>query len=98
MYFDHSERFTNTSYEDRTSRSVLSLVLMNLIRRLDVRLKAEQSVSTYTRYVRRRVEGEIGYRFYAFTFSMKYLRETYGSYLRDRVSFEVRRPIDVSFR
>jgi hypothetical protein len=98
LMLHHSERFTSSTYSDRTSRSVASITIMNIIRNLDLRVQAEQSVSSLTGFKTQRLEGELGYRFYAFTFSAKYLRVTYGNFIQDRVFFEVRRPINLRFR
>ncbi|PLX23678.1 MAG: hypothetical protein C0600_14350 [Ignavibacteria bacterium] len=97
ILLNHSERFTSSSYSDRTSRSVASIRLINIIRNLDLRVQAEQMISSLTGFTTQRIEGELGYRFYAFTFSAKYVRETYGSFIRDRLLFEVRRPINLRF-
>ena len=97
VLLNHSERLTVSSYRDRTSRSVASVRLMNLVRNLDLRVQVEQMVSSLTGYTTQRLEGELGYRFYAFTFNARYIRESYGSYLHDRLLLEIRRPINLRF-
>lgn len=94
----HAERITSSVYSDRSSRTLAGVTMVDLIKNLDLHVQVEQSSSSLTRFITQRIESEIRYKFYAFSLSMKYYREVYGTYLRDRVLFEVRRPLNFRFR
>ena len=89
----HSERFSSGLYSDRTSRSLLHLMLRGVLRNLDASAQAERMVSTLTGTVSYRYNAELRYRFYAFSLSARYDRTTSGLLSSDKVIFEVRRPI-----
>jgi hypothetical protein len=98
LMLHHSERFTAAGYDDRSSRSLAGLTVQNLLRNLGMRLQAERSVSSLTGYVTTRLEGELNFRFHAFYLLGRYTRDAYGSFVREHVYLELRRPISLDYR
>ncbi|MFZ1730788.1 MAG: hypothetical protein WBQ23_01995 [Bacteroidota bacterium] len=95
---NYTRRASSSWFEDVSTRYMAGISQSELFPRLSFSISADQTYSTYSRQTVAHLEGELRYRFYAFSLIGRYVRDVIGQYDRSRFQFEIRRPIDVAFQ
>ncbi len=95
---NYTRRTSSSWYDDQSTRYMLGLSQSEFFPRLSLSISIDQTHSSYARQNVSHLEGELRYRFYAFSLIGRYVRDIIGQYDRSRFQIEIRRPINVAFR